>query len=303
MGTTLTGTTPQDTYDSLIKVTDNGPLSGTLKALSDGLGNDSVLAISTASSSITAASGAIGLTLANSSGGTKVDFTVTENTGLSVDFNEGATARSLNLLSAGTSRLFISSTGRVGIGTTNPAYLTQLKQTSAGFMHVLNRPNTDIEGLLLGVDSSDNGQIASNNTALIFGTTITGTFNERMRITSAGRVGIGTSATSTAGTPLLQVNGSVSKETTSGSIADGATITLFTLATNGVYLVTTKQNDDVSNRSTAHLIFTNSSGTLSRQVDLATGAAWTVTMSGLSVQLTNTSLLSRGYSASVLQLF
>jgi len=48
MGTTLTGTTPQDTYDSLIKVTDNGPISGTAKFLSDGLGNDSVLALSTA---------------------------------------------------------------------------------------------------------------------------------------------------------------------------------------------------------------------------------------------------------------
>jgi hypothetical protein len=47
MGTTLTGTTPQDTYDSLIKVTDNGPLSGTAKYLSDGLGNDSALALST----------------------------------------------------------------------------------------------------------------------------------------------------------------------------------------------------------------------------------------------------------------
>ena len=47
MGTTLTGTTPQDTYDSLIKVTDNGPLSGTAKYLSDGLGNDSKLALST----------------------------------------------------------------------------------------------------------------------------------------------------------------------------------------------------------------------------------------------------------------
>ncbi len=47
MGTTLTGTTPQDTYDSLIKVTDNGPISGTAKYLSDGLGNDSVLALST----------------------------------------------------------------------------------------------------------------------------------------------------------------------------------------------------------------------------------------------------------------
>ena len=48
MGTTLTGTTPATTYDSLIKVTDNGPLSGTAKYLSDGLGNDSVLALSTA---------------------------------------------------------------------------------------------------------------------------------------------------------------------------------------------------------------------------------------------------------------
>ena len=47
MGTTLTGTTPQDTYDSLIKVTDNGPISATVKYLSDGLGNDSALALST----------------------------------------------------------------------------------------------------------------------------------------------------------------------------------------------------------------------------------------------------------------
>jgi hypothetical protein len=53
MGTTLTGTTPQDTYDSLIKVTDNGPLSGSLKTLTDGLGNDSALALSTGAASIT----------------------------------------------------------------------------------------------------------------------------------------------------------------------------------------------------------------------------------------------------------
>ena len=53
MGTTLTGTTPKDTYDSLIKVTDNGPLSGSLKTLTDGLGNDSALALSTGGASIT----------------------------------------------------------------------------------------------------------------------------------------------------------------------------------------------------------------------------------------------------------
>jgi hypothetical protein len=38
MGTTLTGTTPQDTYDSLIKVGDNGPIDGTLQAFVGWLG-------------------------------------------------------------------------------------------------------------------------------------------------------------------------------------------------------------------------------------------------------------------------
>ena len=52
MGTALTGLEIKDTYDSLIKVTDNGPLSGTLKALSDGLGNDSTLSLSTTAASI-----------------------------------------------------------------------------------------------------------------------------------------------------------------------------------------------------------------------------------------------------------
>ena len=49
MGTSLTGTKPKDTYDSLIKVGDNGPISGTAKTLSDGLGNDLPIAVSTSS--------------------------------------------------------------------------------------------------------------------------------------------------------------------------------------------------------------------------------------------------------------
>ena len=47
MGTTLTGLTPATTYDALIKVTDNGPISATAKVLTDGLGNDSALSLST----------------------------------------------------------------------------------------------------------------------------------------------------------------------------------------------------------------------------------------------------------------
>jgi len=52
MGTALTGLEIKDTYEGLVKTTDNGPLSGTLKALSDGLGNDSTLSLSTTAASI-----------------------------------------------------------------------------------------------------------------------------------------------------------------------------------------------------------------------------------------------------------
>jgi hypothetical protein len=134
MGTTLTGTTPQDTYDSLIKVTDNGPLSGTAKYLSDGLGNDSVLALSTAgvgvglntptvklesSGAVKAASGAFG-----------------SEGGYLLNFGGNAASRSYRLIndqsafgdfviqqsttqtgSTYADRLYIGATGNVGIGT------------------------------------------------------------------------------------------------------------------------------------------------------------------------------------------
>ena len=48
MGTTLTGQTQSSTYDALLKITDNGPVGGTLKTVTDGLGNDTALQVSTA---------------------------------------------------------------------------------------------------------------------------------------------------------------------------------------------------------------------------------------------------------------
>ena len=48
MGTSLSGQTPATTFDALIKVGDNSALTGTLKTISDGLGNDSPLKLSTA---------------------------------------------------------------------------------------------------------------------------------------------------------------------------------------------------------------------------------------------------------------
>lgn len=53
MGTSLTGLTPATTYDALIKVGDNGAIGGTLKTLSDGLGNDLPLQMSSTDATFT----------------------------------------------------------------------------------------------------------------------------------------------------------------------------------------------------------------------------------------------------------
>ena len=55
MGTTLTGLTPATTYDALIKVGDNGPITGALKVLSDGLGTNLPMEASTTAINFTGA--------------------------------------------------------------------------------------------------------------------------------------------------------------------------------------------------------------------------------------------------------
>jgi hypothetical protein len=53
MGISLTGLTPATTYDALIKVGDNGPIDGTLKVLSDGLGTNLPMEASTTGVNLT----------------------------------------------------------------------------------------------------------------------------------------------------------------------------------------------------------------------------------------------------------
>jgi hypothetical protein len=197
-----------------------------------------------------------------------------------------------------TNSTVLGATSELGLLIANDGTLNDLAQIGFGYSE--SRTGAVIAGAISNSSGSTTSDLLFATRAGTSGATAP---TERMRITSAGRVGIGTTATSTAGNPLLQVNGSVSKETKAGSIAVSTPTTIFTLPNDGVFLVTTKQNDDVGTRSTAHLIFTETSGTLTRQVDLATGTLWTVTMSGLDVVLTNTSAFGRAYSASVLQLF
>lgn len=142
MGTTLTGTTPQDTYDSLIKVTDNGPISATAKFLSDGLGNDSALALSTAtvgvgtaSNSYTAAgrgnlniAGSGGAIIGFQIGGTPKGYVFHDNTNLQL-WNE--VAGDLLFGANATERMRITSAGRVGIGVSDPNATLVVKNSAA----------------------------------------------------------------------------------------------------------------------------------------------------------------------------
>ena len=57
MGTSLIGLLPQNTYSGLIKFGDNAALSASLKAISDGAGNDTMLSISTTALQIGGATG------------------------------------------------------------------------------------------------------------------------------------------------------------------------------------------------------------------------------------------------------
>ena len=134
MGTSLTGLTPSTTYDALIKVGDNGPLSATAKYLSDGLGNDSALALST---------GNIGI---------------------------GTTSPSRNLHILGGS----------GVGT---VLKLEAGSGAIAYLQLAYNGATNAQSGYIGYDSSSNMGLFTNDT-------------ERMRITSAGNVGIGTSSPS-----------------------------------------------------------------------------------------------------------
>jgi hypothetical protein len=186
MGTTLTGTTPQDTYDSLIKVTDNGPLSGTLKALSDGLGNDSTLSLSTTAASI---AGTLAVT-----GNVTIDTST-----LVVD----------------------AANNRVGVGIAAPTTLLDIQAagSAVGSIRLSSAVNTN--GAAYFVENAGGGSYFGRNsstggafTGAAYSTVVYGggayplslytNDAERVRITSDGNVGIGTT-TPTAGYRLSVV--------------------------------------------------------------------------------------------------
>lgn len=90
MGTTLTGKRIKDTYDGLIKTTDNQPLnSSTVKRLNDGLGNPCPIYLSQTSVEVDNGSFKVGGSLLDGSGGAGSSGQLLSSTGTGVSWVSG----------------------------------------------------------------------------------------------------------------------------------------------------------------------------------------------------------------------
>jgi hypothetical protein len=163
MGTSLTGLTPATTYDALIKVGDNGPLSATAKFLSDGLGNDSVLALSTGNvgvgtTTITTISGTNPvLTIGGTaiSGGLVLQRSGTDKARLyesgDLFIHQGMSSVGHSFyVNASTEAMRITSAGNVGIGTTAPSEKLEIAADADPKIRFLDTGNLDAKVGIVG---------------------------------------------------------------------------------------------------------------------------------------------------------
>jgi hypothetical protein len=122
----------------------------------------------------------------------------------------------LVLGTAATERMRIDSSGNVGIGTTSPTHLLTLETASSPGLKI---KDTTQGATLLAFSQDSNSHVGTfSSHPLVFDTNST----ERMRITSAGNVGIGTTSPGSK----LEVQGYISSSNNLGSPSSGANINM-----------------------------------------------------------------------------
>ena len=174
----------------------------------------------------------------------------------------------VNLVTGGTARLKIDSSGNVGIGTTSPS----------AKLHA-NSGTTDVVADFESSDANAWIQIRDNSTtdtAVMVGAVgddmrLRAGSNERMRITSAGYVGIGT--TSPAG--ALHVNGTGGESNVSSQLR-------FSLGgtTEGIFGVASSANNIISGSAQGDTVIRNDGGNINFSVDSGTSTHMRIDSSG-----------------------
>ena len=146
MGTSLSGLTPATTFDGLLKTSDNEPLDGTLKTISDGSGVDSVLQLSNSALQVSGAAIVEGATIGqffkvrNASNPTqefyieKVDDALNRfNVGTDTTYITYRDAAHLRFVVGGTTHAQLANTGdlSIGLGGSNATARTHIKGSGA----------------------------------------------------------------------------------------------------------------------------------------------------------------------------
>jgi hypothetical protein len=233
MGTTLTGTTPQDTYDSLIKVTDNGPISGTLKALSDGLGNDSTLSLSTTAASI---AGTLAVT-----GNVTIDTStlVVDAANNRVGINKATPTTTLDV--SGT----FAASGAATLSSTLSVSGDTTLSGASGNRTLAIQTNTSGSPTLSLIAAGDDAAGITYNRGLGYLSVGVSSVSNAMVVTSAGNVGIGTArpAVIGAGNTSFDVAGTAG----AGLIARGTSVVgeLYASDAGGGVFISAKTNNPI----------------------------------------------------------
>ena len=112
----------------------------------------------------------------------------------------GNSAGDITLITSGSARLYVSSSGNVGIGTTTPVASLEISTAETSTLRLTRNNNT---ANYLELRGGSNGGIYNINTSGTQDHIFQTADSEKLRITSAGNVGIGTSSPSYS----LDVNG------------------------------------------------------------------------------------------------
>jgi hypothetical protein len=274
MGTSLTGLTPSTTYDALIKIGDNSNLTASLKTLSDGLGNDLPMQVSTTGVNFTGTVGGIPSTPPSGVSG-------------AIQFSDGSA------FASDAANLFWDDTNnRLGVGTNAPsarghfkgsgstsATTSLLVQNSAGTTALQVKDNGDVGNTpASGVSWLLNNVGLSLSLGGIIDVAGSGSSNTRLNAGASGNAAVGT--TTNHAFSFLTNNSARGQISTTGQWLIGSYSTSYNICANleirsttqGVLFprVTTTQKNAISTPLAGLLVFDTTLGKLS----VHNGTAW-----------------------------